>query len=238
MLGRSPKGPGTASSDGAVPSRTMSYSLSHHVHAALRGEDLVVLDAAAGRYACVPAVGDSLRLADGSRALEILDDDLAAALMDAGFVRLFEGPSLAEDLPGPVEREARRHPHGARPDVRLIAEAVKVGASQFHGRTFSQLTTAAAGRNGRAGARGVDLALAADLAAAFYQALPWIPFQGDCLYRSFVLQALLAQRDLSATWVFGVQTWPFEAHCWLQVEDMVLDDTCDHVRGFTPILAV
>jgi hypothetical protein len=35
--------------------------------------------------------------------------------------------------------------------------------------------------------------------------------------------------------VFGVRTHPFEAHCWLEKDRVILDDTVEHVRWFTPI---
>lgn len=39
-------------------------------------------------------------------------------------------------------------------------------------------------------------------------------------------------------WVFGVRTWPFAAHCWIQIGDLVVGDVLDRVRGYTPIRAV
>jgi hypothetical protein len=35
-----------------------------------------------------------------------------------------------------------------------------------------------------------------------------------------------------------VQTKPFAAHCWVQQGDVVFNDTPEHVRRYTPILAV
>ncbi len=75
-------------------------------------------------------------------------------------------------------------------------------------------------------------------AAVFRELLPWVPFQGVCLFRSLMLRAFLRRSRLSATWVIGCRTWPFEAHCWLQSGDLVLDDTADHAASFTPLLAV
>ena len=42
----------------------------------------------------------------------------------------------------------------------------------------------------------------------------------------------------AAVWVFGVRTWPFSAHCWLQIGDAVLDDDPERVGIYPPILAV
>ena len=74
--------------------------------------------------------------------------------------------------------------------------------------------------------------------AAFLTALPWIPSQGQCLKRSFALRRLLARDGIETDWVFGVRTWPLLAHCWLQIDEVLLADDLDRVRGFSPILTV
>ena len=67
---------------------------------------------------------------------------------------------------------------------------------------------------------------------------PFAPFQGECLFRAFLLLAYLRLEGRHATWVFGVRTYPFQAHCWLQVGDMVLNDAVERICGYTPIFAV
>ena len=68
------------------------------------------------------------------------------------------------------------------------------------------------------------------------QARPWIPFEGECLQRSFLLRHVLARRGIAADWIFGVRTWPFAAHCWLQIDDLVVGDRLERVALYTPIL--
>jgi hypothetical protein len=75
-------------------------------------------------------------------------------------------------------------------------------------------------------------------ARAFDQLTPFVPFQGQCLFRSFLLLAFLRAGGGDADWVIGVRTYPFEAHCWLQAGDIVLDDAAERVCGFTPILVI
>jgi hypothetical protein len=41
-----------------------------------------------------------------------------------------------------------------------------------------------------------------------------------------------------ADWIIGVRTWPFMAHCWLQVGAVALDDDVERLAAYTPILAV
>lgn len=63
-------------------------------------------------------------------------------------------------------------------------------------------------------------------------------FANNCLPRSLAFQALARRRGLATSLVFGVKTAPFEAHCWVQDDDLVLNDTVERVRIFTPILVV
>lgn len=59
-----------------------------------------------------------------------------------------------------------------------------------------------------------------------------------CLFESLALSEFLARHGVHPVWIFGVQARPFAAHCWLQLNGTVLNDTVDHVIGYTPIMAV
>lgn len=59
----------------------------------------------------------------------------------------------------------------------------------------------------------------------------------QCLLRSLALMRWAASRGMALDLVFGVTARPFQAHCWVQHGDMVLNDSLDHVINFTPILA-
>ena len=48
----------------------------------------------------------------------------------------------------------------------------------------------------------------------------------------------LAAEGIQPDWVFGVKTEPFDAHCWVQHGDVVLNDAPDRVRQYSPILVV
>ncbi len=75
-----------------------------------------------------------------------------------------------------------------------------------------------------------------ELVSAARRARPWTPFEGECLQRSFQLGCYLASHGVAVDWVFGVRTWPFSAHCWLQIDDIVVGDRLDRVARYTPIL--
>lgn len=57
-----------------------------------------------------------------------------------------------------------------------------------------------------------------------------------CLLDSLVLLEFAARRGVEPEWVFGVQTVPFAAHCWVQHGGLVLNDAVERVATFTPIL--
>jgi hypothetical protein len=59
-----------------------------------------------------------------------------------------------------------------------------------------------------------------------------------CLLNSMALARFLLYFRIKTRLVFGVQTAPFAAHCWLQVCATVLNDTVDNISAYTPILAV
>jgi hypothetical protein len=62
--------------------------------------------------------------------------------------------------------------------------------------------------------------------------------KNECLHDSLALIEFLARYGIYPDWVFGVQTRPFAAHCWVQQEDVVFNDTVEHVGGYTAIMVV
>ncbi|PLR06785.1 hypothetical protein CFHF_24300 [Caulobacter flavus] len=90
----------------------------------------------------------------------------------------------------------------------------------------------------RSGAMAPDLGRLRDEVCAFQAGRPWIPVKPVCLLDSLALLKFLEARSLSSTLVFGVIRRPFAAHCWLQVDDIVINDHLDHVREYQPLLAV
>lgn len=200
------------------------------IHFAALHEDIVVLDVQADRYSCLPAASDWLRLEqDGSIAIN--DSDAAAELVEAGLA-VEERPQPSGRRPPSALREDNRDGAARRlPSLSILFELFGVRQA-FGNRSFADLVQTSLPRN-RATPDEVETVMLAYAAAA-----PWCPGEGECLQRTFELRYLLARRGIDATWVFGVRTWPFAAHCWLQVDDMVVGDTLARVQRYTPILAV
>ncbi len=72
-----------------------------------------------------------------------------------------------------------------------------------------------------------------------FQALrPYYPRPYLCLFDSLALVHFLARYELFPLWVYGVTIEPFHAHCWVQVDDWLVNDTVDNVRDYTPIMCI
>ncbi len=72
----------------------------------------------------------------------------------------------------------------------------------------------------------------------FRQARRYVPIETSCLLDSIAMVRFLARRRAFSNLVFGVTHTPFAAHCWVQMEDWVLNDTVGNVMAHTPIRKV
>lgn len=192
------------------------------------------LDLRRDLYQCLPGATPHLTLA--GRTLRVEDPELARQLAAAGLIAPVAGEAVA----------AARVAEGPR---RALPAAPLVPPS------FSDLRDAASAlpdilRARRATPRtlirriaGPPLPVADEdrlrpVVWRFQRWAPYAPTALTCLLRSYLLLRRLRQAGLGATWVFGVRTWPFAAHCWLQVGDLVLDDPLERLVAYRPILAV
>lgn len=87
--------------------------------------------------------------------------------------------------------------------------------------------------------RSLDLVLVERLVASFRHMRLWTySASRACLFDSLVLFQFLHRRGVSTTFVLGVRTKPFIAHAWVQLGDLVLNDSLERVTRFTPILVI
>lgn len=204
--------------------------LADGVFLALVGEDVVVLDLRTDAYGCLGGLSHAIRLVDHQveAEIDILEDLGALGLLSS------DGAGSRRAVPPLPTREL---------------EAGRLGRGGLDGLTYLRAVSAARRLGPNAPVRAYLSALPpppgrlpdarriAGLVGTFKRLLPWTPGQGACLYRAFVLLGLLRRADQDAVWVFGVRTWPFGAHCWLQVGEAVLDDDPERVAAYTPIMA-
>ena len=213
----------------------MQLRLGEDIHAVMIDADAVFLDVRADAYFCLPGVGSVLSLQGG--ALTTSEAALADGLSASGLATQDLATPLRPPPPPTPARTARaliaeRDLPGARPGWRHLPALTKASLAAARGRrqAFVRLLPS---RNAPAPAPSDQLL--ADL-AVFRRTVPWLPLDGLCLYRSHLLRTYLSALGHHVDWMFGVRTWPFRAHCWLQAGDAVLDDEAERVSAYHPIM--
>lgn len=217
--------------------------LAGHVHAVGVNGDLVFLDVENDAYLCLPEGEQEAPLDSSLRILSTTNTLLAQDLLAAGLVGTAAPAQDMEDArldprgwEAPVASALRDHYDAPRwRDGAQIGVAVADLLVAYRGRTFKEIVDAARVSRARPPALSKQLVETVD---AFHRWAPFAPTSAKCLLRAFMLLRLLRRRGHDAFWVFGVRTWPFHAHCWLQCEGLVLDDEPDRIRAFTPIMVV
>ena len=67
---------------------------------------------------------------------------------------------------------------------------------------------------------------------------PYFPRDYLCIFDSLALVNFLARYKVFPDWIFGVRSDPFSAHCWVQQDSHVLNDSVEHVQSYLPIMSV
>lgn len=215
------------------------HFLRDHVHAVVIDDDVVFLDIQRDTYACVPAVSDRLIVDEARRVRAVADPIFASELRQAGFLSAQGAPPLPRWPVRPVAASAMSSPFEAPrwPDPLHTAQAMADLAKGYWRQPFANLVAWTAEGATERGSDPPDLPLL-KVVAGYHRWSPYLPAPGKCLLRSFVLLRFLRRHGHDARWVFGVRTWPFRAHCWLQRGDTVLDDDADALVALTPILVL
>lgn len=215
--------------DGATVASLRRMTLRADVHLACVGPDAVLLDVAHDSYHC---------LADGAEICRALESG-EASVSSSGLTELLEAGLLTQESVAvrrrPPALPSRSVIHSPKRPFRL-SDLRPAGAALGHVRQARKET----GLQPYLQLQGdvVDPDPLATIAAAkrFWTLLPYLPIEGECLVRSAMLAQFLRSLGLSADWVFGVRLCPFSAHCWVQVEDVCLNDDVERLLPYTPIL--
>jgi Transglutaminase-like superfamily len=229
------------------------YALANHVFVCLNGEQLVLLDLKADRYWALDAAQTA-----GFGALvpgwPVPSAEAPSPETTAAVEALRDRGLLTDGVPGkdatPVvaivpmkelvaENEASPAPRIGGWLIFLTASAF----AKFALRTwpFERVVARVKRRKESAGSRagGLDVERARKLVEAFARYRVFLfSSKNECLYDSLALLEFLARYGVHPDWVFAVQTRPFAAHCWVQQDDIVFNDTVEHVGGYTPIMVV
>jgi hypothetical protein len=186
-----------------------------------------------GEADAAPVPGEAVALADSLLDLDILSDHATHA-KDA-HPTAYPLPTEAIDPDSPVRS---RRSSGAHAGPFFLSSA---RASRELRRQRFQLTVEAVrARKSRNASRAgrPDFERALSLAAVFERLRLFYPRSYLCLFDSLALIHFLARFHVYPDWVFGVNADPFEAHCWVQAGNVVLNDTVARVSAFTPIMVV
>ena len=82
----------------------------------------------------------------------------------------------------------------------------------------------------------IDKTVAIDMAHTFIDARSYVYSYFDkCFLDSYVLFKYLASNKVPVDWVFGVDLFPFSAHCWIEYQGVVLNDSLERTLAYQPI---
>jgi hypothetical protein len=243
------------------------YALADHVFVCLNGEHLVLLDLKEDRYWALEAsqTAGLAALVSGWPVKTLPNAEPANIAAAEGDSSSPEANAALEVLHGrglltegiPPGKDAT--PVNPTPPARELISETETSAgprlgswlsffissafAKFALRTwpFERVIQRVRRRKQLLGSRsdGLDMERARKLVEAFMRYRVFLfSSKDECLYDSFALLEFLARHGIYPDWVFGVQTRPFAAHCWVQQDDIVFNDTVEHVSGYTPIMVV
>ena len=223
----------------------MFFSLRDNLHYCTASGRTIVLDIEADRYFTLPpAMDEAFRRAAGGEPCSPDDVWALQPLLARGMlIEQTQAPDAASFVRiMPASRDVVASA-GQRPSPSMlmhVAVAQCVIARRVRLRGLPALIRDIESRKPTAGA---DVARRHDdeyawMNAAF-EALGLVFRRSDrCLVRSLAFNWICLRRGLAPSLVFGVQASPFSVHCWVQQGDVVLNDSIENVRPFTPIMAV
>jgi hypothetical protein len=235
------------------------YGLAKHVFVCADEEYVVVLDVKQDRYFTLeaartaalrpllpgwPAPPSGGSSSDGS---ELAVDEAAAPLLRQGWLLELPAPSKeatpARLTPPQTELLSEAMTESARIGVRAVINfvfaAVFAKLALRVWRFERLIRRVAARRAAQPGGGSLDVARARQLVDIFGRLRVFLfSHREECLHDSLALLEFLARYEVLPLWVFGVRARPFVAHCWVQYEDIVFNDTVEHVASYTPIMVV
>jgi hypothetical protein len=234
------------------------YSLAKHVFVCRNEDFIVVLDLHEDRYFSLDA-GRTAALAaflsgwpssnsdPGANSGPTLEE-VVEPLVSRGWI--LEGSAGKDATPASVTAphiELQEELGASRPKIDFRAVLLFCAAS-IRARVLMRLGSLeravqrVALRKDAAVARGgrlVDLERARQCMEIFaYLRAFLFSHREECLRDSLAVLEFLAAYGIFPQWVFGVRARPFVAHCWVQHEGVVFNDTAEHAGGYTPIMVV
>lgn len=218
----------------------MAYALKGELNFCDCGDRLVFIDVATGRYFCLP---QNWELDFRSLWLTAIPDERAVFhldyLIDAGVLERVEVDARIE--PTKVPRpSAQIFPDPRRASLMICARSIAAQLSSIvvlRTRSFGSVV-ATLSRWKKSVETWCEPVAVEEIADGFSRSALLFSPADRCLPRSIAFFTLCLRRKIPATLVLGVRVNPFTAHCWVQNDMHVLNDSVENIRLFTPILAV
>jgi hypothetical protein len=240
-----------------------SYFLSPHVHVCVAGKQVVLLDLERDKYLAVAHPHPIARWVSGwplpqpgpvtlvrdeeAPSGSAPENSLLAKMISQGLLVTdpalgkVAAPTVAEQPKvSLVEYDLYTRPRATLGQLWNFFAAYAAAKWSLGRRPIKEVVQAACLRKEHgAGASGLDTTAIRELVTAFVHLRPLFYTARDaCLLDSLTLTHYLARYGVFPTWVFGVKTDPFYAHCWVQQGDFVFNDSPDFIKAFSPILVV
>jgi hypothetical protein len=175
---------------------------------------------------------DAAELATALMAREILSEGIEQTKSVRPIAAL--SPTQALDT-----RNLRRSIAARLGGVPLVLLAAHRASRQLEKQTLAATIRRIEARKRRHGtAKTQDPQHYAPHVATFNAVRPLVPRAYQCLFDSLALLELLAFHRLFPLWTFGVMCDPFQAHCWLEAGNSVLNDTVERVSLYIPIMRI
>jgi len=234
------------------------YLLAPHVYSCVSGQHVVLMDLERDKYvAVVPAhrlarwvrgwpvgaVQESPR--DSEEGVDALVSQMLAHGMlvsDPHVGKLAVPVTTPRPQRGLVEFDLDVRPQAGAAQLWRFARSCLRAQLSLKLRPIQSIVEAVRDRKARRAARSpreADPARLRSLVTAFTRLRPlFYTLRSACLLDSLTLMHFLGAEGIQPDWVFGVKTEPFDAHCWVQLGDVLLNDTPDRVRQYSPILVV
>jgi Transglutaminase-like superfamily len=234
------------------------YALAEHVFLCLDGDHLVLLDLKADRYWALEAsktaglaslvAGWPVTGAVSGAAEEAPSEEITAVidLLRARRLLVDTSPPGKDATPVSATRpvaellsETETAPGPPAGSWLTFVKASVIAKFVLRIRPFERVIRKVRRRKAELGSQAPDLQHVRKLVEAFTRYRIFLfSSKDECLYDSLALIEYLARHGVYPDWVFGVQTRPFIAHCWVQYGGVVFNDTVEHVSGYTPIMVV
>ncbi|HEU5443086.1 MAG TPA: lasso peptide biosynthesis B2 protein [Steroidobacteraceae bacterium] len=232
------------------------YLLAPHVYSCVSGQHVVLMDLERDKYVAVvpadrlarwvrgwpvgavPAAGSSDGAAQGADPL--VSQMLAQGMLvcDPHVGKPATPVATARPQRSLVEFDLDVRPRVGGTQLWRFARSCLRAQLSLKLRPVQSIVEAVRERKARGG-READPARLRSLVTAFARLRPlFYTLRCACLLDSLTLLHFLSAEGVYPDWVFGVKTEPFDAHCWVQQGEVLLNDVPDRVRQYSPILVV